>query len=233
MRALRLALHPIPEVEKIDTSLRYTDILFGFVIRELFLRLKNFPELDASVQWHLIVGTTLVLGSWVGFRRSLNRSSYTVKFFNLPLFKFFLDQAMLVLYFRLAVMTDVDPNIAVGDPMLAVRTTELIAYVFILYLGWDVLSIWMARAMYRRGASAGKPRYPGVVDQEMTNNRQPPDWIGFVITAVFAVAFVILSWTGRGLDSSYLSLSAIASLLVYRFAKEFRTSLKSPLAQLG
>ena len=67
----RAALHPVPEVGRIDTSLRYTDILFGFVIRELFLRLQNWPNLTAAVQWHLIVGTTLVLGSWIGYRRSL------------------------------------------------------------------------------------------------------------------------------------------------------------------
>ena len=88
----RVALHPIPQVGRIDTSLRYTDILFGFVIRELFLRLQNWPDLTAAVRWHLIVGTTLVLGSWIGYRRSLNRSSYEVKFFNLPLARFIVDQ---------------------------------------------------------------------------------------------------------------------------------------------
>jgi hypothetical protein len=141
VKYLRLALHPFPEIEKADTSLRYTDILFGFVIRELFLRLQNFPELDSYTQWHLLIGTTLVLGSWIGFRRSLNRSGYTVKFFNLPFFKFLLDQSMLVLYFRLAATTAVDPTFVVPDPSLAVRTIELVTYIFGLYLGWDILGI--------------------------------------------------------------------------------------------
>src|SRR6266404_5018759 len=104
----RVALHPVPEPERFDTSLRYTDILFGFVIRELFLRIKNWPQLSGDVHWHLIVGTTLVLGSWIGFRRSLNRSVYQVKFFNLPLFRFIMDQLMLILYFRIAVLTSAD-----------------------------------------------------------------------------------------------------------------------------
>ncbi len=30
-----------PEVEQVDTSLRYTDVLFGFVIKELFFRLQE------------------------------------------------------------------------------------------------------------------------------------------------------------------------------------------------
>lgn len=230
MKSLRLALHPVPELEKIDTSLRYTDILFGFVIRELFLRLKNFPELDPTVQWHLIVGTTLVLGSWVGFRRSLNRSSYTVKFFNLPLFKFFLDQAMLVLYFRLAVMTDVDPARTVAETTLAMRTIELVTYVFVLYLAWDVLGIWMTRATYRAGTSAGKPRYPVVENSALTEKRQPADWIGFSITAALLVLLGVFLCNAQRIAPSYLSLVTIVLLLLYRFFKEFRTSLKSPLA---
>ena len=44
-----------------------------------------------------------MLGSWIGFRRSLNRTTYEVKFFNLPLFRFLMDQLMVILYFRIAV----------------------------------------------------------------------------------------------------------------------------------
>lgn len=146
MKLLTIASHPVPELERADTSLRYTDILFGFIIRELFLRLQNFPELDSTVQWHLLSVTTLVLGSWIGFRRSLNRSSYTVKFFNFPLFKFFVDQAMLILYFRLAVMTDSNLRNVVPDQTLAQHTLALIVYIFVLYLIWDVIGIWMAYA---------------------------------------------------------------------------------------
>src|ERR1700722_10238927 len=103
---LRLALHPKPELERFDTSLVYTDILFGFVIWELFRRLQNGTLLDPAVLLQPIVGTTLVLGSWIGFRRSLYRPIYQVKFFNLPLFRFIADQLMLILYFRVAVLTE-------------------------------------------------------------------------------------------------------------------------------
>lgn len=82
----RLMLHPKPEVAQLDTSLRFTDILFGFVIREIFLRLQYWENLPRHVLMHLGVCLALVLGSWIGYRRSLNRSSYEVKFFNLPFF---------------------------------------------------------------------------------------------------------------------------------------------------
>src|SRR5438132_902411 len=101
---LRRVVSPPAEVSKVDTGLRFTDILFGFVIRELFLRLQNWATLPWFVRWQLIAGTALVLGSWIGFRRSLNRSSYELKFFNLPLLRFVLDQLMVILYFRVAVL---------------------------------------------------------------------------------------------------------------------------------
>src|SRR5947207_7928440 len=83
----RLMLHPKPELVRLDTSLRYTDILFGFVIREIFLRLQYWHNLNLDAWLYLLVCLALVLGSWIGYRRSLNRSSYEVKFFNLPLFR--------------------------------------------------------------------------------------------------------------------------------------------------
>lgn len=152
---LSLALHPKPELVRLDTSLRYTDILFGFVIREIFLRLQYWQNLDRHAWLFLGVCLALVLGSWIGYRRSLNRSSYEVKFFNLPFFRFLLDQGMVILYFQTVNSTSVnltkpwtDPTATVslpGDPhVLATETVKLIMSVFVLYLAWDALGIWMA-----------------------------------------------------------------------------------------
>ena len=65
---LSALLHPTPEPSKADTSLRYTDILFGFVIRELFFGLQNWPDIPNIIRIHLIVGTILVVGSWITVR---------------------------------------------------------------------------------------------------------------------------------------------------------------------
>ena len=43
-RRLRLALRPPAAVGQVDTGLRFTDVLFGFVIRDLFLRLEDWSQ---------------------------------------------------------------------------------------------------------------------------------------------------------------------------------------------
>lgn len=221
---LRIALHPTPELQRIDTSLRYTDILFGFVIRELFIRLANWPQLDTVTQLHLIAGTTLVLGSWIGFRRSLNRSSYEIKFFNLPLFRFLLDQIMLVLYFRIAVLTPVtpDPTLLPDTSSLAADTAQLLMYVFVLYVLWDVLGVWMAQAKKKDG----KPRYPASKDGKMTEEAQSADWAGLSIS-FFALAFIIVLPHFFADQPARLLVATTVSLLAYRWFKELRTTLKS------
>lgn len=206
---------------------RYTDILFGFVIRELFLRLQNWVQLDHAVKLHLLVGTTLVLGSWIGFRRSLYRSSYQVKFFNLPLFRFVADQLMLILYFRVAVLTEVGgrQSVAAGD--LANSTTKLIVYVFVLYTVWDVLGIWMAKAKTTGADGKEKPRYPDVSkskEPEMTNQEQRPNWWGLLIS-FGGLGLLVLFWLLRDcLTPQGEFLGTTAWLLLYRWFKEMRTS---------
>lgn len=212
---LRLAFHPVPQKDTLDTSLRYTDILFGFVIRELFLRLPSWTQLDRAVQLHLVVGTTLVLGSWIGYRRSLHRSGYLVMFFNLPLFRFLVDQLMIILYFRVAVLTPA-PNDVIkifppaGD--LARSTTKLVMYVFFLYVVWDLLGIWMAKAKTK---GVGVTRlYPD----------QPDSVAGTLITAVTMTLLVVL-WLFDGcLAPNLLFLTTTALLFLYRWAKEMKTS---------
>lgn len=215
---LRLALYPVPEKDKLDTSLRYTDILFGFVIKELFTRLQSWTQLDRAVKLHLIVGTTLVLGSWIGYRRSLHRSGYQVKFFNLPLFRFFVDQMMLILYFRIAVLTEVGGKGSPGAGDLARSTTRFIMYVFVLYLVWDLLGLWMSKA--KTTGTDGKKKdslYPD----------QPVSVPGILVTAVVMTLFVALWLLSDCVAPNVLFLTTAAFLLLYRWAKETRTSWQS------
>jgi hypothetical protein len=225
---MNVALHPVPEVEKFDTGLRYTDILFGFVIRELFLRLQNWAHIDGATRWHLVVGATLVLGSWIGFRRSLYRSGYQLKFFNLPLFRFLVDQLMLILYFRIAVLVAVDAPVGSLDPVnLARSTVTLVLYVFILYLAWDVLGIWMVKATIEVDDQV-KPRYPVVNEKEgsMTDKRQTINWKGILITAVCLLALGVLWKFNDRLAPFQVFGATILLLLVYRWLKEIRTSCR-------
>jgi hypothetical protein len=219
---LRLALYPSPEIEQFDTGLRYTDILFGFVIRELFQRLQNWSQLDHDVRLHLLVGTILVLGSWIGYRRSLYRSRYQVKFFNLPFFRFILDQLMLILYFRIAVLTDSSGKHTLPPGYLANTTVKLVMYVFVLYAIWDLLGMWIAAAKTREG----KPLYPEIVKKEMSDKVQRVNWSGFCITLV-SLGLIFLLWIVDGCfppKREFLATAAV--LLLYRWVKEVRTSFQ-------
>jgi hypothetical protein len=172
-------------------------------------------------------GTTLVLGSWIGYRRSLNRSSYEVKFFNLPLVRFIVDQWMLVLYFRIAVLTKVDGSALPAASVLAIDTVRLVMYVFILYVLWDFLGIRMANAQTTAANGTHKPRYPAVKDGKATNDKQPTEWAGFWISVV-ALVFLFFFWLISGCRNPNLVFYILILLLLgYRWAMEIRTSCRS------
>jgi hypothetical protein len=237
----RLMRHPTPELIRLDTSLRYTDILFGFVIREIFLRLQYWQNLDRYAWMHLSTCLALVLGSWIGYRRSLNRTSYEVKFFNLPFFRFLLDQAMLILYFQIVGSTPVDlgkpttvsatsVSLAPDPSTLANITVKLLFFIFLLYWLWDILGIRMAVSNV-----SGKPRYPDVRDNVKDNSivdetrYQKPDWTGFGITSgCFGLIAVLFFLSSKGPTSclmpTTLFIVVILLLLAYRVGKEIRTS---------
>ena len=222
-----VAFHPKPELVRLDTSLRYTDILFGFVIREIFLRLQNWQELNRAVVLQLSVSVALVLGSWIGYRRSLNRSSYEVKFFNLPFFRFLVDQAMLIMYFRVATLTPQDVAVAnaLNPIQLAQTTVELLVYIFFLYLVWDVLGIWMAMSKNE----LENPRYPEVdkATNTMTTRWQDPDWYGLGITSFVLASLSLLCVLAGSVLANKTSSTfgvIIFLLVLYRFIKEVKTS---------
>jgi hypothetical protein len=171
---------------------------------------------------HLIAGTTLVLGSWIGFRNSLYRSRYQLKFFNLPLFRFLVDQLMLILYFRVAVLTpvlEVNKSPVFPDPRnLADSTTKLMMWVFLLYVIWDLLGIWIARAK-----ANGSPRYPKI-ESLPAANWQEVNWAGLMISTAFFAALLLLWYVADCCGPNTLLAITIGVLLSYRFAKEIRTS---------
>lgn len=221
---------PPASVERFDTGLRFTDILFGFVVRELFIRLQNWPDLVWYVRWQLVAGTALVLGSWIGFRRSLNRPKYEIKFFNLPFFRFVIDQLMVVFYFRVATLTPSDPEAnAPGATQLVDSTLEAIVLIFALYAIWDMLGIMMALV---RGEDGAK-KYPEIVDQKPDRTREAlVNVSGWLVTLGSLGLFGALWIFSQSLDLSNRSAGVVLAtatvlLLAYRMAKEIRTSWSS------
>ena len=236
----RLARSPPADVTKRDTGLRFTDILFGFVIREIFLRLQQWNDLDAPSQWQLIACSALVLGSWIGFRRSVHRSDYELKFFNLPLGKFVIDQLMIILYFRVSVtVPDDDPAGGPAAGTLAVTTAWNLLLVFVLYVVWDLLGIWMAVAKDRHATDATASlvyKYPQIDGDEKLTIQQLRNWPGLVITVAASTAVGVV-WKIADMDPTMSDTSAVVLLvalvlvlLMYRFAKDVRTSWRSQAA---
>jgi hypothetical protein len=220
---LRTALHPTAEVDRQDTSLRYTDLLFGFVVSQAFIRLQNWPALPTAARLQLVSVTVLVLGSWIGYRRSLNRSTYAVKFFNLPFWRFAIDQLMLVIYFRLAVLTEYPWTGTQDLSTLASNTAALMVDIFGLYLLWDALGVRLALAMETDAGGKRRPRYPAIDREtnEKTDSRSPLDWAGVIITASALVAVALVRAGG---DRAWVLPALIAILVGYRWIKEIRTS---------
>ncbi len=214
---IKKAFAPDPEPDPHETGLTFTDILFGFVITQIFVRMQNWTDLSGYVRVQLLVSTALVLGSWIGFRQSLNRPAYKLRFFNLPLVRFTLDQVMILLYFRVAVLTPGSPDTGavparqLTPSELTTDTLKALSIVFVLYLLWDLSGIGM-----------------GELDKYKTSEA---DWWSPAITFVFLVAiaslFHVASETDVDASSASWLLGAAALLLVgYRVAKDVRSALK-------
>jgi hypothetical protein len=199
-------ISPPAEQTQHDTGLRFTDILFGFVISQIFLRLQHWGHLSSVSRWQLICSTVLVLGSWIGFRRSLNRSEYELKFFNLPLFRFMLDQAMLVLYFRVATLTPLNPTKEVNVPQVTHDTVKALVFIFVLYLAWDLLGQVMAWLTKKYTASKRDLAAPFITALALGG-------CGYLLHVVSAGSF----------NASMVLAVSTGILVAYRWLKEARS----------
>ncbi len=222
-------ISPPSEPSRFDTGLTFTDILFGLVIAEIFMRLQNWGVLPWINRWQLITATALVLGSWIGFRRSRNRTRYELKFFNLPFARFLLDQTMVLLYFRIATLTPNGAPFGVDATKLVHKTTLSLLIVFGLYLFWDLGAVWMARS-----GPSSTPRYPVIDDdtnKKLKSVRSNVDGWGLTISTVAAAAILVLFLAAnhpsvRKPEAEEVFVFATIILLVYRWLKDVRSSYK-------
>jgi hypothetical protein len=207
---------PPSEDTKHDTGLRFTDILFGFVISQIFLRLQQWSSLSEFSRMQLVCSTALVLGSWIGFRRSLNRPDYELKFFNLPLLRFLLDQMMLILYFRVATLTPLDPDKSVDVTQVTHDTLKALVFVFVLYFLWDLAG--QAMALPRNRYPTGK-KYP----------KSKRDLTGLSITFAFllaTLAFWHIADSIENVNETALMIASTGVLVAYRWVKDIRSTFR-------
>src|SRR5262249_52839789 len=109
---------------------------------------------------------------------------------------------------------------------LAHTTIKLVAWIYFLYLFWDLLSIWMDKSRITTNGTK-QPRYPEVEDNKMTTKAKSIDWAGFLITLASFIFTTILWLAHNCCTPRELFIMAIVLLLAYRWAKEIRTSCKS------
>jgi len=212
--------HPgAADEDELATGLRFTDVLFGFVLRELVIRSVDWRVQPAWVRWHLILTAVVVLGSYVGYRNSAKRADDRVRFFNLPLVRFVLDQAMVFAYFRMAIATqDLDlatnPTASASWPSPSSLTridTAMLGLIAGCYLLWDVLGHVMAW----RTDGDGHRRYPTIA----ADWRRTGMTAGLLALTVLGVGWSHLAGLGSG-QAVVLQGVAIASVLAYRTAKD-------------
>lgn len=197
--------------DDLATGLRFTDVLFGFVLRELVIRLVDWRVQPWWVRGHLILTAVVVLGSYVGYRNSRKRADYKVRFVNLPLLRFVLDQTMVFAYFRMAITTQ-DVDLAT-NPALSARWARpetlaridlaMLALITGCYLAWDLLG----HAMARRTDEQGRHRYPQITADPVRTMMSA----GLAAGVVIALAWVhLVAFTSGPL----LVLQALAILSI-------------------
>ncbi len=207
--------NPSPTEDKLGTGLRLTDVIFGFVFKEVFFRLADWNEIPNDIAWtvriHLVLVAVLVLGSYIGYRNSLKRADYEIAFVNLPMVKFVLDQGMVVLYFVLATRTPDDPADFAESPSTygaawMQDTITLVLAVTCLYLVWDFVSFLMTKFNY------GSVKFR---------------WLGLFITLASTLAIfltlLVFSWIDPGDSGARAFLIVVGAVLIlYRVAKDHR-----------
>jgi hypothetical protein len=199
-----------------QTSLTFTDVIFGLVFTEIFTRAAALHALSAAVDVHLALSLAVAVGSYIGYRGSLKRGTYRLAFFNLPLLRFVLDLSMIFLYYVLAVTPDETKNPKV--PVDSKTDSLVVLLIFALYLAWDLLSKWMIRRGY------------GTIS--FLWSRTAVTFVAFVLAGIVTA----VAWTASLPLNQPLSIgvdiSLIAIAIGYRWAKDCIVTQQTAPAQV-
>jgi hypothetical protein len=192
------------QIDESLTSLTFTDVIFGLVFTEIFIRAAALRALSAALDVHLGLALAVAAGSYIGYRGSLKRGTYKLAFFNLPLLRFVLDLFMIFLYYVLAVTP---PGTKSPSSLVHARTDSFVVLlIFAAYLAWDAVSWWMSKA-----------GYDAIVFQPLRMRVT-------IFGVLAAVAVFVLALTVRPPLSQHLAIIVDSLLLVivilYRWLKD-------------
>jgi hypothetical protein len=192
------------DLDQSQTSLTFTDVIFGLVFTQIFVRASSLGGLPPAVNVHLALSLVVAAGSYIGYRGSLKRGTYKLAFFNLPLLRFTLDLFMIFLYYVLAVT----PHVTKNKPILVhARMDSLVIFlIFAAYLVWDLVSKVMSDHNYTQIT------YKGI--------RTAVTLAGLVAAGVI----VVVAWMAGSPLNQHLAIGVDVALLVvmilYRYVKD-------------
>lgn len=204
-----------------DTGLRFTDVLFGFALREVVTRLVKWDQLNNASRVHLMLTLVTILGSYIGFRNSEKRGKFRLRFFNLVTIRFAVDQAMVFLYFWLALYFSTEKDAVTGrlhlpepDSLLTFDARVVFA-IFGLYLAWDLITHWMASSgKYLLKAGSPGPSEPLVAKRYRTV-------ITFGALAACGIVLLVSELSDPTGDAATFWMVALTAILVlYRVLKD-------------
>lgn len=116
-----------------DVGVGFIDVLFGIAASEAFARLFQASPVQAS---HLILALVLIALSWIGYHKTPSPSKVTERFWSLGFVQFFLDIAIIFLYYWLVFFAGRRHSLAKG----MVWEAGLLVAVFVGYAVWDALA---------------------------------------------------------------------------------------------
>lgn len=209
-----------------DTGLQFTDVLFGFALSEIVLRLVKWTQLTNAARMHLGLAAITILGSYIGFRNSQKRGRFRLRFFNLVTLRFLFDQTMVFFYFWLALYIPLDEDKTTGTLTRIPDARDLLRFdarvvfgIFALYLGWDLISQWMAASgkYFTQKATAGPPP-TSEVRLEAKGYRTMTT--GFGVAAALAVLIFTHSKEPADAEAMAGIIGLISIMVGYRMVKD-------------
>jgi hypothetical protein len=129
-----------PKKDDRDTGVTFVDVLFALVVGKILSSSVGEPLSGASIG-HLAVGAVLTITSWVGYHNSANRTQYFLRFWNLPIWLFLIDIALVYVYWLVPAVTVQQAVNGQFPPPEAVRVTVLVTVSAGLYVLWDFVAL--------------------------------------------------------------------------------------------
>jgi len=208
MAAVTMSRGPLPT--EVDPKLRheFVGMMFAVAIGEVGLQVAALVKQSNSLHdhfssyTHLLLATTLIAASWVGWTRSVApRARQDVTgIFQIPFLVLLVDVVLVICYFVVARSVELPTP---GEALSA--AARWMCYIFVLYLLWDVLTKFGAR-------------------RSLASSFHWKSMLPAIPTFVCAVlAYFAMRWSSPTVSASHVVLADMALLalvLLFRAGKE-------------